>query len=285
MATSHHVRSISLPSTSDPLTLKVEEQLNRSKSSEVASTSSPICHNLNGLRDLYDSVDELLHLPHTLQALPCLTSKECVNELLEESLRTIDICSTTRDVLLQLKEMVQDLQSAVRRKRGVELNEVIREYMVSKKKVIKRVHQCLVGEIKNMENKHSYLDDTSMVAIVGEQTINVFKGLLCTVSQPGRQRKPSRWSLVSKLMSTRRVASCDVEGAAEISEFEKVDEALSTLITRKSPKETEAVVDAQNLQKQLKAMNLSIQNIEEGLDRVCRSTIKTRVSLLNFLNH
>ncbi|OUZ99393.1 hypothetical protein BVC80_8533g12 [Macleaya cordata] len=61
-----HARSISLPTKSNPLTLTMEEQLCRLRSSDLAtSTSSSISQNLAGLKDLYESVDELVILQPT----------------------------------------------------------------------------------------------------------------------------------------------------------------------------------------------------------------------------
>ncbi|KAF5202066.1 hypothetical protein FRX31_008350 [Thalictrum thalictroides] len=56
----HHSRSNSSPSRSHPLTLCVEEQLCHLRSLELATSSSSICHNLAGLQDLYDCVDDIL---------------------------------------------------------------------------------------------------------------------------------------------------------------------------------------------------------------------------------
>ncbi|KAF5186836.1 hypothetical protein FRX31_023574 [Thalictrum thalictroides] len=63
---SYHVRSISLPSRSHPLTLTVEDQLNRLRSSEATSCSSSTCHNFN---ELYESVRDLLELSLTQNSL------------------------------------------------------------------------------------------------------------------------------------------------------------------------------------------------------------------------
>ena len=66
----HHVRSISLPSTTHPIANWFEENLCRLGSSQTASTSSSsVSHNLSILGDLYTCVDELLHLPINLDSL------------------------------------------------------------------------------------------------------------------------------------------------------------------------------------------------------------------------
>ncbi|OVA12123.1 Protein of unknown function DUF241 [Macleaya cordata] len=77
-------------------------------------------------------------------------------------------------------------------------------------------------------------------------------------------------------MPNKRVA-CE----GETNEVEKVDMALNFLIGQKQKK---IVADVKNAQKPLEALEMSIQGLEEGLDCVCRSLIKTRVSLLNIIN-
>ncbi|KAF5201325.1 hypothetical protein FRX31_009089 [Thalictrum thalictroides] len=114
---SYHVRSISLPSRSHPLTVSVEEQLCRLRSSEATSCSSSTFNNLSDLNSLYESVEDLLQLSLTQNALSSERSSKCVNDVLDGSLRLLEICSTTRDVFQQIKECVQDLQSSLEEKK------------------------------------------------------------------------------------------------------------------------------------------------------------------------
>ncbi|KAK9164666.1 hypothetical protein Syun_005568 [Stephania yunnanensis] len=280
---SNHTRSISLPSRPSPLTVGVEQQLQRLRSSQEASASSQ-CHKLNGLRDLYDYVDDFLQLPNTQKALSQLRSEECVNKMLDRSLRVLDVCNTSRDVLLEMKKSVQDLLSSIRRKRGGEsgLADDVKEYMICQKKLNKTVQKC-VEDLKKNENEHASFslleEDPNVVAIVGSLrevnaiTNSIFKSLLSSISQP---RKNS-WPLISKLMNKRKVASHN-ENTECFNDVEKADAALLNLMSSKSCKDT------QNVLKHLEALDSSIRGLTEGLDCVFRSSIKTRVSLLNILN-
>ncbi|WRX13742.1 Protein BPS1 [Theobroma cacao] len=110
-----------LPSRLSPLVSQIDEHLNRLKASNATSTSSAISHKLNGLQDLYDSVDKLLQLPFSQLALVQEQHKEWVNELLDGSLRLLDLCSTAKDVVLQTKENAHEIQSVLRRRRSGEL--------------------------------------------------------------------------------------------------------------------------------------------------------------------
>ncbi|KAF9683216.1 hypothetical protein SADUNF_Sadunf05G0189600 [Salix dunnii] len=102
-----HLRSSSLPSKNHPLTEGFEEQLSRLRESE--STSSSVSYKVSALKDLHDSVDDLLHFPLVQQALSNEHYSKCIEESLERSIRLLDVCGTTRDVFSQMKECVQGL--------------------------------------------------------------------------------------------------------------------------------------------------------------------------------
>ncbi|KAH1122747.1 hypothetical protein J1N35_005907 [Gossypium stocksii] len=90
-----HARSNSLPSRPHPLVTQIDEHLCRLKSNESASSSSSsMSRKLSGLRDLY----------------------ELVNELLNGSLKLLDVCGVAKDALLQAKEDTQQLPSILRRR-------------------------------------------------------------------------------------------------------------------------------------------------------------------------
>ena len=121
--TIHHTRcnSFPLPSRQHPLATEVNEHLNRLRASEATSTSSSsISHKLNGFLNLYAGVDKLLQLPLSQQALTQEQHKEWVDELLDGSLRLLDLCSTAKDVVLQTKESANELQSVLRRRKSGE---------------------------------------------------------------------------------------------------------------------------------------------------------------------
>ncbi|KAG5547562.1 hypothetical protein RHGRI_013300 [Rhododendron griersonianum] len=92
----------------------------------------------------------------------------------------------------------------------------------------------------------------------------------------------SAFSLVSKLVHRKSVASEDEETKSGV--FENFDAALHSLNNHKMSK-SENAVDFKNMQHQLGNMESSIQDIEEGLEFLFRRLIKTRVILLNILNH
>ncbi|CAF2032340.1 unnamed protein product [Brassica oleracea] len=98
MAVSFHVRSHSYPSRQHPQAAHIDEQLTRLRSSEATSSSS-ICQRLNNLQDLHDSLEKMIRLCITNQAL----SQEQIEKLLEGSLKILDLCNISKDVVKNLK--------------------------------------------------------------------------------------------------------------------------------------------------------------------------------------
>ncbi|KAK8320452.1 hypothetical protein V6Z11_A12G038900 [Gossypium hirsutum] len=140
MAASYHARSNSLPSRQHPIVSQIDENLNRLRASQSASTSSSIGHNLCGLQDLHECVDVLLQFPLTQQALDQEKRREMVEELLDGSLMLLDLCTTAKDALLQTKECTRELQSILRRRRGAEgLANDFRKYLTSRKAMKKEI--------------------------------------------------------------------------------------------------------------------------------------------------
>ncbi|KAK8263405.1 hypothetical protein V6Z11_D12G040100 [Gossypium hirsutum] len=239
-------RSNSFPRSSrqHPLATEVNEHLNRLRASKEASTSSSsISHKLNGFQDLYDCVVKFLQLP--------LVAHECADELLDGSLRLLDLCSTAKDIVLQTKESASELQSALRRRKigEAEIASEVRKYTSSRKVAKKTIHKAL-GNLKVIQKKNivSPSETISMLNKIEAVTCSMFEDLLSLISGP----KPGSWLSVSKLLHQRRIA-CEDAGR-NVNEFEK-----------------------------LKDLEMFIQDLEDGLECLFRCMIKARVSLLNIL--
>ncbi|CAL1398170.1 unnamed protein product [Linum trigynum] len=258
-AASFHARSSSLPAGSHPLVSEIDEQVCRLRQCQAASTSSSsIGHSLNSLQVVYDCVDQLFQLSTTQEAL--INDQKCFNELLDGSLRLLDLCNTARDALSQMKESVAELQSAIRRKQGG-LEGETRKYLKSRKTVIKAVQKVLKG----MENKKSTasnnIETIAMLKEVESAVIEFLECLLTFICQSSS--KPSSWSLITKL---KRVSPVNEN------EFTDVDASL------KMNKSTEEV------QVHLKSLQPRIQDLQEGGECLFRRLIKTRASILNIHN-
>ncbi|CAN1770779.1 hypothetical protein LINPERHAP1_LOCUS11708 [Linum perenne] len=280
-ATTFHARSNSFPSRAHPIVSEFDEQLCRLRQSQAASTSSSsISHKLSSLQDVYDCVDKLIQLPSTQQAMI-----HDQNELLDGSLRVLDMCNTAKDALSQLKESVAELQSAIRRRQG-DLVAETKRYLNSRKIVKKAIKKALKG----IENKKSTSSNSveaismnnveaiSMLRETESIVLEVLESLLSFISQSNS--KSSSWSLVSKIMTSKKnEVSANTnefaeknEVSANTNEFAEVDACLKT---SKSSDE---------LQAHLKNLQPCIQDLEEGVESLFRCLIKTRSSILNILS-
>ncbi|MDV3166600.1 MAG: DUF241 domain-containing protein ['Waltheria sp.' little leaf phytoplasma] len=273
-ASTCHVRKISLPSNTHPVVASVEEQLSRLRASK--ETSSSISCKLGGLKELYERVDDLIHLPLSQQAL----CPQQLEEVLDGSLRLLDVCGTARDVLCRMGESVQVLESSLRRRCGGEsgLATEVRAFLVTRKELNKMISQCF-KHLKGMERKckSTVLDkDSEMVSMLREVediSLGVFDSLLSSVSIP----KSSGRSIVSKLLHSKR-SSCE---EVEATEAEKMEAELMLLKSGKDIK----LVQVQKVLKGLEAFQSTVKETEEELECVFRRLLKIRVSLLNILNH
>ena len=282
----YHARSISLPSRPHPLVPQFDEQLCKLQASEA--TSSSISRKFSGLKDLHDCVDNLLFLPLTQQILARTRHEKWADELLEGSLSLLDACGAAKEALLQTKDHVTELESSLRRIRRGEcrISTKVEKYLASRKRVIKAIHKSLKN-LKGMKNKCSFSPlntDSEAISIVSKLrememvTLTVLESLLSSISGSTMRSKARSWSLVSKLIHHKQVA-CEEE-AAGFTDFEKVDSALNTL-----KGESINPVHVENVQNELRKLDSSIQDLEEGVELLSRRLMKTRVSLLNILNH
>ncbi|CBI37787.3 hypothetical protein VitviT2T_003201 [Vitis vinifera] len=287
----YHARSISLPSRPHPLVPEFDKHLCRLRTSQAASSSSSVSHRLSGLKDLHDCVDDLLLLPLTQQTLAHHRHEKWVNELLDGSLKLLDVCGTAKDALLQTREHANELQSSLRRRRGGQngISTEVGEYLTSRKKVKKAMHKAL-RNLKSMDNKSRFsplnkdpetLSMVSMLREVEGVTLTVLESLLSSIAGEAARSKPSSWSVVSKLIHHKRVV-CE-EAAGDLSEFEKVDCSLFTLIGHKTKSVNQIHIDT--IQNALGKLESSIEDLEEGIEFLSRHLIKTRVSFLNILSH
>ncbi|KAK3018069.1 hypothetical protein RJ639_005194 [Escallonia herrerae] len=287
MATSEYntrlnIRSNSLPFRSHPSTLRLEEQLNK-LNTWVEGPSMPmaetICSSLSATEELYKCLDDLLGLPLTQQALSLHQHEEWANELLDGSVRLLDICSAARDFMSQLREHASDLQSALRRRKGDSSMESSIAKYTSFRRKMKKESKRLLAAVKQMDNKIGVSPLINQDHRL-EMMIRVLKeSLLLLLSVPISKPKPAKWSMVSKLMH-KGALTCDEE-QENVNELESLDAALWSLCRYGSNEEQKLQI-AQN---RLEALEADIQGVENALGCMFRRLIKARASLLNVFSH
>ncbi|AES95253.2 DUF241 domain protein [Medicago truncatula] len=99
MSSKYHVRSNSFPSQSHPSSTRIEQELTKMKTWEATSTSTSdsITTGLSFLEDLYISLEDLLNMSSTQKAISHHHGEKFVEELLDGSVKVLDICGITRD--------------------------------------------------------------------------------------------------------------------------------------------------------------------------------------------
>lgn len=133
--------------------------------------------------------------------------------------------------------------------------------------------------LKHIQNKLSTPGENgaviSILRDVEAVTISVLESVLSFISGSEAESKSSRWSLVSKLMHQKKVM-CEEE--------QKANEILSVEAAVRSCIKSENMKHVENVQKELQSSELSIQDLEEGLETLSRRMIKTRVTVLNIIS-
>ncbi|XP_076887830.1 uncharacterized protein LOC143538078 [Bidens hawaiensis] len=235
-------KSISLPCRSHPTTLEIEQLLSNIKTT-VADTSSAeaICSSLSQLTGLYNCMNNLLNSSSIQVLMSSGQIKKWVNELVDESVRFLDICGSISDILSEVKDHIRDLVCALRRRNCDHLiiENCIMEYNCFRKKMRKHV-KGLTSSLKQVDNfssggsvvvdsdNHQLAEVIRAVIGVSEMTILVFESLFAFFS--GSVSKPNRWSIVvSKLMHKEMVACEDQKVNGSVNDFESIDAALRIL--------------------------------------------------------
>lgn len=248
-----HVRSLSLPTILHPKTLQVEDEIAHLRTCEASCSSMPTVDTVESsilrLERLYTSVNDLLSLPLTQHALLRRKDGKLVDELLDWSMRLLDVCGSIKDVLEQAKEHIRNVQSAIRRKKeGLNINAFSLGKMKDAKKIILALKQIdnKIGDIALLDIDHHLLSVIRSLKDTTALSVSIFGSLLSVRSIFMSKSKSSKWSVVSSLI-------------------------------HKGKKET---ADKHQISNEA-ALESHIEVIENSLECMFRTLIKTRVSLLN----
>lgn len=274
-----HARSVSLPSRPHILASQFDDCLEKLNASEVVCSSNAISNKLHGLVDLHECIDQLLELQSTQQIILNECERDWVGQVMDGSLRLLDVCGIAKDILLQTKESVQAFQSVLRRKRGhtaVFVSEVSK-YLTSRRNTKKATRKCLKNLMsqEDSEKDHENVTVAKMLLGADQTTLKVFESLLNLISGSSCELKDSKWCFISKLMMISKPFAVTEDAG----DFATVDAVLLSHTTHDFTYE-----EAQSLLYKLADLELNIQDLEETLEHIFRHQIRTRVSLLNTLS-
>lgn len=228
--------------------------------------------NFDALRELHDCANDRLHIhsPTIQQAL--VHQEKWVHEISESAMRILDVCSSTKDVILLLKQHLQDLQSTFRRSSIVGESETGFESKLEayhmygnklKKEMAKWLRSLRGMKERKKKKKNKLMTISSLVAVgnvlgeVREITISIVESLQALLSIPrprptGSSTLPILMKLILGVMSNQMNSVWTV--------YERYDA------------------------KTFEAVEMAIDDIGFQLDSIFRRLIQTRVSLLNILS-
>ncbi|KAJ8421314.1 hypothetical protein Cgig2_011546 [Carnegiea gigantea] len=277
-SSTHHARSASYPPKTNPLILKIEQQLKKLQESE-ASSSSPmqtISIGLTGLAGLYKCVDDALNY---LPLLPKHNAKSHVEQLVNGSLKLLQVCTSSMAVVMKLRETVGE-----RRLSNEKLPEVSR-YFFTRKEIMKSTKvldlslRLVVGELisENRELSQQESELTRAFRCVSIINITVMESLLQLLSS--KPTKSTRFHLISKILVGRSKEAED-SAAKKRNELSNVDIALCSVFSRDEADGQKVVI----AQKRLEELEEGLRGIENGLSCISSKLAKARASLLNIVS-
>lgn len=218
------------------------------------------------LKELHNTANNLLHSPVMKQAIVSHRQEKHVYEVSEASLCMLDACGTTKDVLLLVKDHLQELQSTFRR---ISIGETaateskLSGFSIHRKKLRKELLNCS-RTLKGMKNNDImncdlYSIDHNLGVVVNvlrevrATNISIVESLMSLMSMPSPVCKSNRGSFRSKFM---RVNSLSLWKNCDMKTFQTGNRILESVET-------------------------AIEDLEVELDSIFRRLIRTRVSLLN----
>ncbi|CAN1130494.1 hypothetical protein LINPERPRIM_LOCUS13273 [Linum perenne] len=270
-----HVRSVSFPSSASqtlPLST-VQEKLQKLKADGLPRLN---------LKDLSQCIDDLLRIQHSKH------DRLDVESVLDTSVRLLDMCSSVRDILSQMKQSVQDLESSLRRRSSDHLCMCqLDAYLSCRKKLSHLASKMTMMMMKTcgISSEKRSSTDVNLVILLGEveEICKLeFKAIIMTYVSEPKKPHPSVVS-ISKLLLHHSKRRMEVKQELVCAtEVKKIDTEMSGLIKSSKFGNGERI---QSLLRRLEAFGLSIEETEEGLESLYRRLLKTRVLLLNILSN
>lgn len=283
-----HVRSISMPCKSHPNTDRMEKLLNNVKTWEsTISSSNPsvdmICSGFSHLTALYECLEDLINTSFS-QTSKDNHTMEWADELLDVSVKFLDICSNATDIISHSKQHVRDLGCDLRRNGGCNTESIIAKYMGFRKRVKKEIKGSMssLKQVDKMIRGCSFMKNYHLIGVFTEITsftIRIFRFVLQFFAIPSlRRRRTGRWAAVSKFLSKGKVVPEGKLADTTINELQCLDAAL---LRHCSSGNKEFI---QVVPKELEALDASLEGINSHLHILSRRLVVTRVSILNMVS-
>ncbi|KAJ3690847.1 hypothetical protein LUZ61_020011 [Rhynchospora tenuis] len=242
-----HTRSNSLPSRSHSYVLKAKEELTqlRARVASPSLTYEIMLDALKAVGRVYECINDLLCMSSNRSGLSHSEHRRWVDQELEESVKLLDMCSSSRDYLDQIKCQVQDVELAIRRGEMMTMNSRVRDYIQLVKNANKDVK-------KNISRKSKSMAGCSAVVLLLSEARDVVASLLQSVFS----------FLLKQSMSEKSVKSS----------------LISSLVLKR----TSAGKGMQ--EEDISSLRDNVEGLENGLESLFKHLIQCRVSLLNIVS-
>ncbi|GAB4828420.1 hypothetical protein Ancab_035418 [Ancistrocladus abbreviatus] len=285
---SYHTRSTSLPCrSSHPLIPHLKAEINGLKSwlnesranslnGKRRTTSSWLNNGLSKLKSIHESLDDILQLPQTQDSLS--SRPDFVDKALEDFLRFVDVYGIFQTSMLGLQQELSAAQVAIRRKDNSKLGLYVKGQTEAAKEMSKLLSIVRCIERQTVSDQDNVDDDeiSLLICDVHEVTTSVsavvFDGIAAWL-MPARRLS---W-IGSSLGFSRRAGRQKVEEQGKGIGIEDL-----WGLRKKGGGDEEMRM---GLLKKMKELEDCVSGLENGSERVFRSSICIRVSLLNVLTH
>ncbi|GKB95094.1 putative 4-coumarate--CoA ligase-like 5-like protein [Tanacetum coccineum] len=228
------------------------------------------------LKDVHDSVNNLLRSPDIKQVLSHhKQDQKWIQQVSESSLKMLDSCGTTKDILCLVKGHIQELQSTFHRASLGETEKKLTTYHVQRKGLRKQMLARLnsLKKLKNMTTRDGHdtpVDDNLMVVAnvlkdVRETIVILLESIMSLMSMPNPNFEPKKTIMNCSGVFTAKVKFTRVNSLSPWADCDV--QVLQSAIER------------------LEAVESAMEDLEVELGCIFKRLMRTRVLLLNILTN
>ncbi|XP_008812060.2 uncharacterized protein LOC120104466 [Phoenix dactylifera] len=269
----YHVRSTSLPCRSHPAVASLEDEIRalrswQSRPEPESGSADWICAGLARIELLHASLDDLLQLPQAQDTLRRRSSAPWTDRLLDDFLRFADAYGSFRSVLISLKETQSELQTAIRRRDEARVASSVRYQ--------KRIQKDL-AKLAVSIREASRSPTSALAADAAEAEM---AGIMREATAATAMASAAVFLAIGAVSSAASAAAASTSRASSwvVGPLRKLSMRRSSPLKKRDWEEWES-----EALERLEALEECVESLESKTERVFRSLVNTRVSLLNIL--